>query len=122
MIDGARVRSILDEIIDPCSVNAGIPAGISKMGLVHAVRITSSASDGANVDVTIGVTEPGCMMAAPFAAQAYDRLLSEPGIDDVTIRIDTSTVWTDEDMQANFRTRLHAHRLLGQATQQSGRS
>ena len=56
-----RIRAALDDVRDPCSVVAGVPAGLAEMGLVRSLEVRDTP-DGAVVRVAIGVTEPTCLM------------------------------------------------------------
>ncbi len=38
-----RIRAALNEVQDPCSVVAGVPAGIVDMGLVRSLEVRSRA-------------------------------------------------------------------------------
>ena len=109
MIGEHEVRAVLNGIIDPCSSAAGCPAGLDEMGLVRAVEITP-VETGAAVRVVIGVTEYGCLMGAPFAAEAYKRLEMSPGVAVVTVELDQAFDWDRDDMSAAYRERLSQHR------------
>lgn len=103
------VRAVLDEIIDPCSVVAGAPAGIVAVGLVRHLRVTESA-DGARVEARIGVTEPGCMMGASFVVRARERLEALPGVAAVDIQLDHAGDWDPADIDPAYARRLAAVR------------
>jgi metal-sulfur cluster biosynthetic enzyme len=109
MIVERDVRAALNEIIDPCSSAAGCPAGLDEMGLVRAVEIAPTET-GAAVRVVIGVTEYGCLMGAPFAAEAYKRLETLPGVARVAVELDQAFDWDRDDMSAAYRERLSRHR------------
>lgn len=109
MITETRVRHILNTIIDPCSQVAGVPAGIDEFGLVRRVEVHQHP-DGADVRVTIGVTEPGCFMAVYFAEQASALLRAEAGVNVVDIALDLSGDWTPAEMSSNYRHRLETVR------------
>jgi metal-sulfur cluster biosynthetic enzyme len=109
MITESTVRATLNTIIDPCSSAAGCPAGLDEMGLVRTVDIRDVAA-GADVRVVIGVTEPGCLMSAPFATEAYKRLYALPGISAVTVELDMAFDWDLGDMSPDYQQRLQAHR------------
>jgi metal-sulfur cluster biosynthetic enzyme len=104
-----HVRDVLNRIHDPCSCAAGMPAGLVDMGLVRHVEVTD-AGDGARVHVTLRVTEPGCMMGAPFASEAAKRLGALPGVAAVEVSLDHVADWTPEDMTPEYRRRLEDHR------------
>jgi metal-sulfur cluster biosynthetic enzyme len=86
----AEVRAALDAVVDPCSVVAGAPAGLVQMGLVRALEL-SEGEAGATIRVRIGVTEPGCLMGASFAAQARAQLERLDGVVRVEIELTTRT-------------------------------
>lgn len=100
-----RIRAELDRITDPCSVAAGAPAGLVEMGLVRNLTVTP-APDGAEVRLTIAVTEPGCLMGAAFAAQARDRLSALAEIGAVLVDIDHDADWLPSDLTPAYRLRL----------------
>jgi metal-sulfur cluster biosynthetic enzyme len=105
----ARVRSALDEVRDPCSVAAGVPAGLVEMGLVRSLDVTDDA-DGATVRVAIGVTEPTCLMGPSFASGARERLLRVPGVARVVVQLSDDPGWSPLDMTPGYRTKLAEHR------------
>jgi metal-sulfur cluster biosynthetic enzyme len=109
------VLGILEEIVDPCSTAAGVPAGLVSMGLVRSIQLPSPATDG-TLRVTLTMTEPGCMMAAIFAENARERLAPLAGADGfhdvsgVEVALDASQVWEPDDMAPAYRSRLVAAR------------
>jgi metal-sulfur cluster biosynthetic enzyme len=105
----ATVLKVLDEIVDPCSAVAGAPIGIVSMGLVRRLSV-EPGSGGAAVRVRIGVTEPGCLMAAPFIVEARERLENLEGVSLVDVRVDTEDDWSPSDMSEEARARLEAVR------------
>lgn len=102
-----RIRSVLNDIIDPCSVAARAPAGLDDMGLVGSVEIRPGA-DGATVSVTIGTTHPFCMMAAIFMNEANRRIGELAGVRDVNIALDHGEIWTPSRMKPHYREQLEA--------------
>ena len=105
----ARVRAALDEVRDPCSVAAGVPAGIVEMGLVRSLEVTESRG-GAEVRVAIGVTEPTCLMGPSFASGARERLAAVPGVARVHVELSHELDWSPDDMTPEYRVRLIEHR------------
>jgi len=101
------VRRLLDEIIDPCSRNAGAPAGLDTMGLVRSVRITPVDRDLlVDVHVVLGLTEPGCLMGWAFLREAEKRLCGPRSIRSAVVRVDTETLWSPEFFDPEYRARL----------------
>lgn len=114
MISVAEVRAVLNSIVDPCSAAAGVPAGLCDMGLVHAVAVRDGPA-GRRVEITLGVTEPGCFMVGSFAAEARSRLLALDDVDAVDLTLDEGFDWSEEAMNPAYRTRLAAHRASGRS-------
>lgn len=110
----AQVRAALDAVVDPCSVVAGAPAGIVQMGLVRALELADGEA-GATIRVRIGVTEPGCLMGASFAAQARTQLERLDGVARVEIEFDHANDWMPSDMDGDYHRRLDAVRAARRA-------
>jgi metal-sulfur cluster biosynthetic enzyme len=114
-IDEETILLELDSIIDPCSEAAGAPAGIFTMGLVRSLQIVPGES-GAAIHLTIGVTEPGCLMGSAFAEGARVRLEKLPGVGAIKIDLDERLDWHPSDMLGAYREkleRIRAERRIG---------
>jgi metal-sulfur cluster biosynthetic enzyme len=109
MLDETQIRQALDTIIDPCSMASGLPCGIATMGLVRQVAITPG-ENGALVQVTIGLTEPTCLMGYIFLPQARAAITALPGVARADIQLVTNANWSEADMASNYRERLAAKR------------
>jgi metal-sulfur cluster biosynthetic enzyme len=109
-----EVRAALDAVVDPCSVVAGAPAGLVQMGLVRALELCEG-EPGATIRVHIGVTEPGCLMGASFAAQAHAQLEQLDGVARVEIELDHANDWMPDDMNRDYQRRLDAIRATRRA-------
>ncbi len=101
-----RIRGLLDEIQDPCSIAASVPMGLGEMGIVKEVRVES---DG-KVDIELRLTSPFCEMISYMTNEALAKVGSLPGVTGVTVRHDSGLEW-DHDMiapeaQARRRRRL----------------
>lgn len=110
----ATVRALLDRIPDPCSLSAGVPVGLERMGLVRAARV-EEGPDGAVVRVVVGVTDPSCFMGATFAAEAEHVLADLPGVARVEVALDDRFDWSPQDMAADYREELAARRAQRRA-------
>jgi metal-sulfur cluster biosynthetic enzyme len=108
--DVESVLLILNSIVDPCSLRSGVPAGLVDMGLVRDVRVQGGCGAPNTVSLRVGVTEPGCFMAAPFATEARERLLAVDNIDEVDIALIPWSDWSEEDLAPDYRRRLEAAR------------
>lgn len=100
-----RVSTRLNEIVDPCSVAAGAPAGLVEMGLIRRLEVV----DG-EVTVEVRVTHPSCMMAPVFLAQVQQLAGEVPGVTAIHASLDTGFDWTPNDMTPEYRARLSRHR------------
>ncbi len=114
MVSEEAIRSELNEILDPCSVVAGAPAGIEEMGLVRELTVTDCRG-GAAVVLSIGVTEPGCMMGASFAIKAKERLEAMPGVASIDVRLDHRADWEPADLDPAYAIRLEGVRAAKEA-------
>jgi len=103
------IRAELNEILDPCSVVAGAPAGLDEMGLVRGLSV-SEGPGGVAIEVRIGVTEPGCMMGASFAVRARERLEVLAGVVAVDVQLDHDADWEPADIDPAYAKRLAAIR------------
>lgn len=99
------VRRALDRITDPCSVAAGAPAGLSELGLVRDVAV-ADGPDGANIRVSIRLTDPVCMMGAAFLASARELLSGLDGVATAEVWLDERSDWIPADMDPSYRARL----------------
>jgi metal-sulfur cluster biosynthetic enzyme len=109
MIGERDVLATLNEITDPCSTAIGARAGLVDMGLVRDLRITA-VEGGASVSMTIGATDPGCLMINPVANEAQLRLEALPGVAEVWVTMDVTRDWVPADMTPEYRARLAALR------------
>ena len=99
------VWDALERIEDPCSVASGAPAGLVSMGLVRTVDV-EGPPESARVDVTLCITEPGCLMAAVFKKAAERDLADLPGVAEVEVQVDHGYIWDPSDMAEPYRERL----------------
>ena len=104
-----NVMQTLEAIIDPCSIASGAPGGLVSMGLVGDVSIREAAN-GAEVDVVLFVTEPGCMMSAFFQITAKQKLEDLSGIGSANVSIDYGHIWDPQQMTKEYRDKLTAYR------------
>lgn len=110
----ARVRGVLNGIIDPCSITAGVPAGMDDMGLISDIRVRDDAG-GQRVSVTFGLTDPTCMLLGAFANEARERLADLPGVTGVDVVLDHEMEWTPDRLAPHYQQRLTEHRAATRA-------
>ncbi|WP_082594352.1 metal-sulfur cluster assembly factor [Sphingomonas sp. Root710] len=108
------VRECLNGIVDPCSITTGAPAGLVDMGLVVKAELEARDEGGLRAVVEIGITHPFCMMAGVFLNEVRQRVGALDGIEEVAVSLDSDTVWTPDQMTADYRARLDAARAARQ--------
>lgn len=114
MSDSELVRRTLDSIIDPCSAAAGAPVGIVSMGLLRELSIAPGPA-GATVRVTLGLTEPTCLMGYAFVPQARALLAALPGVAAVEVRLEPNAGWSEADLAPAYRALLAERRAARSA-------
>ncbi len=95
-----QVIAALDEIVDPCSAAAGVPAGLAAMGIVDAVAI-----EGGSVTVRLLPTFAGCLFAGLFADEAERRIGALDWCQAIEVELAGDAVWTEERMSPVLRRR-----------------
>jgi metal-sulfur cluster biosynthetic enzyme len=108
MLDADTVRAAVNEVIDPCSRAAGVPAGLVDMGMITDIGVVDGP-DGAAVSVTIQMTEPTCIMGHAFIPAVRDRVRQLAGVGAVDVRLDLSFGWDPSRLDPGYRERLDAH-------------
>lgn len=94
------VWSGLDQVVDPCSVAAGAPAGLVTMGMVSRVVVHA---DERTAEVTIKLTHPSCFMAPFFLQQVRSELASIDELQRVDVDLDEAWDWTPAEMDPDYR-------------------
>ncbi|MGW1711871.1 metal-sulfur cluster assembly factor [Streptomyces sp. NPDC002156] len=105
-----RVREVLNTIVDPCSITAGVPAGMDDMGLISDIRISDDGTGGRRIGVKFGLTDATCMLLGAFSNEAHERLGALPGVTGVEVTLDTEMEWTPDMLAPHYRQRLAEHR------------
>ena len=79
----------LKEVYDP-----EIPVNIVDLGLVYDLVIDQLPDDsGRKVQMKMTLTAPGCGMGPAIAADAQNRILALPGIDDASVEVVWDPPW-----------------------------
>jgi metal-sulfur cluster biosynthetic enzyme len=102
----AQILQTLNCIIDPCSAASAIPAGLVDMGLIRELSIEPGEDGGWRCRVKLCVTHALCMMTGVFINEIERRLGELTDVADVTVELDHSTIWTEELMSHDYRSRL----------------
>ncbi|KUN74976.1 metal-sulfur cluster assembly factor [Streptomyces griseoruber] len=105
-----RVREVLNTIVDPCSITAGVPAGMDDMGLISDIRVGDDGAGGQRIGVTFGLTDATCMLLGSFANEARERLAGLPGVTAVDVTLDHDMEWTPDMLAPDYQRRLTEHR------------
>jgi phenylacetate-CoA oxygenase PaaJ subunit len=94
----ARLWSALAEIDDP-----EMPVNLVDLGLIYGVTV-----DGGRVHVRLTFTAMGCPASDMIMADIRERLLAEPGIEDVHLDVVWDPPWTSDRLTADGREALRA--------------
>jgi len=96
-----QVWDVLRTCYDP-----EIPVNIVDLGLVYDMRVTPSASGGNRVDVRMTLTAPGCGMGNFIGADARQKLLALPGVEEADVEIVWDPPWNPQMISPEGRERL----------------
>jgi metal-sulfur cluster biosynthetic enzyme len=107
----ALVRSVADEVYDPCGMAQGLRIGLAEMGLVREVAADPGV-DGWEVRLRLRLTSPGCQYFFYFQQELEARLLGHPGVAKVSVNWDGGMEWTPEDLAASARSKIQARQHL----------
>lgn len=105
-----RVREVLNTIVDPCSITAGVPAGMDDMGLIGDIEVSADGAGGWRIGVKFGLTDATCMLLGAFANEARERLGGLPGVTGVDVTLDHEMEWTPDMLSPDYQRRLAEHR------------
>ena len=99
--DEKAIWEILKTCYDP-----EIPVNIVDLGLVYDVKSTPLPSGRSRVDVKMTLTAMGCGMGPAIAAQARDRLLTVPGVEEADVQIVWDPPWNQSMITEAGKKRL----------------
>lgn len=88
-----QARLVLRRVKDP-----DLNINIVDLGLIYEVHV-----NGANVQVDISLTSPGCPSGPEIMGEAEQQLRLIPGIGDVTMNLVWSPPWTPERIEPRVR-------------------
>lgn len=94
----SQLLEMLRDVEDP-----EIPVSVVDLGLIVGLQERAG-----HVDVRITFTSMGCPGMDFILDDVRGRLLSEPGISDVSIEIVWDPIWTKERLSADARLQLRA--------------
>ena len=90
------VRVALRRVKDP-----ELNLNIIDLGLVYDIRV-----DGANVTIDMSLTSPGCPSGAEIMGDAEQRVREIPEVEDVTMNLVWSPMWSPERIEPRVRAYL----------------
>jgi metal-sulfur cluster biosynthetic enzyme len=93
-----RIWLALAEINDP-----EMPVNLVDLGLIYGLTV-----DGGRVCVRLTFTAMGCPATEMLMGDVRERLLAEPGIDDVRLEVVWDPPWTSARLTADGREALRA--------------
>lgn len=97
----ANVWAALRTCFDP-----EIPVNIVDLGLIYDMRITPLDAEGSRVDVKMTLTAPGCGMGTYIAADARDKILALPGVDEADVAVVWDPPWSPQMISPEGREKL----------------
>lgn len=101
-----EVREALNRVIDPCSVTAGVPIGLTDMGLVENIHV-----NGGVVSVDLVPTSVSCLLVGVFAEKAEAQIRGLPWVNEATVSLVAGEdAWTEERMAPSSRQMLEDRR------------
>ena len=92
-ITADQARLVLRRVKDP-----ELNLNIVDLGLIYEVHGT-----GANVQIDMSLTSPGCPSGPEIMGEAEQQLRTIPGIGDVTMNLVWSPPWTPERIEPRVR-------------------
>src|SRR6266480_4232219 len=83
---GPVTEQIVQDTLRNC-YDPEIPVNIVDLGLVYGVQIEPLPSGRSRVSVQMTLTAPGCGMGGSIAAEAENKLLNTPGVEEAHVQI-----------------------------------
>lgn len=96
VVSDDQVRLALRRVKDP-----ELNLNIMDLGLVYDIKV-----EGANVNVDMTLTSPGCPSGPEIMTEAEKEIRSLPGVEDVTVNLVWTPFWTPEKMEPRVRAYL----------------
>ncbi|MBI5773285.1 MAG: putative Fe-S cluster assembly protein SufT [Verrucomicrobia bacterium] len=95
-------ESLVWEVLKTC-YDPEIPVNIVDLGLVYDLGIEPMASGNKKVFVKMTLTAPGCGMGATIAADAQQKLLALPDVEDASVEVVWDPPWHQSMITAEGR-------------------
>jgi len=97
----ANVWAALKTCFDP-----EIPVNIVDLGLIYDMQIRAGEGEGSRVDIKMTLTAPGCGMGTYIAADARDKILALPGVEDADVQVVWDPPWSPHMISPEGREKL----------------
>ncbi|HYW51176.1 MAG TPA: metal-sulfur cluster assembly factor [Gemmatimonadaceae bacterium] len=91
-----QAKLVLRRVKDP-----ELNLNIVDLGLIYDIQV-----DGADINVDMSLTSPGCPSGPEIMGEAEKQLLTVPGVGDVKINLVWSPPWTPDRIEPRVRTYL----------------
>ena len=103
--EGPADENEIWEMLKTC-YDPEIPVNIVDLGLVYDVKLTPLPSSRTRVDMKMTLTAMGCGMGPAIAAQARNRLLTVPGVEEADVQIVWDPPWNQSMITEAGKKRL----------------
>lgn len=97
-VDSVDILGILKTCFDP-----EIPVNIVDLGLVYDTVVETGSGGGKKVSVKMTLTAPGCGMGPSIAADAQQKILALPSVEEATVEIVWDPPWHQSMITAEGR-------------------
>lgn len=91
-----QAKLVLRRVKDP-----ELNLNIVDLGLIYDIQV-----DGADINVDMSLTSPGCPSGPEIMGEAEKQLLTMPGVGEVKINLVWSPPWTPDRIEPRVRTYL----------------
>jgi metal-sulfur cluster biosynthetic enzyme len=109
-VDLDRVSEALQQVLDPCSVGRGVPAGLVDMGMVKGMALGATPDGRSLLTLELRITSPACTFQPYFEQRVREQLATVAQLDEVRIEWDREFDWSDDDMSPGLKQRLRQKR------------
>ena len=114
----AAVKQLVNDVVDPCSMAAGVPLGLGDMGIVQGVDV----DEGGTVRIELLPTFPACRFVPIFQEEIERRIAAVPWVSRVIVTIASADqLWDESRMTQAGRLKL-LERRSGASDERMGRS
>ena len=91
-----QVKAALRKVKDP-----ELNLNIIDLGLIYAINV-----EGSKVSIDMSLTSPGCPSGPEIMSGAEQQVRSIPGVDDVTVNLVWSPLWSPDRIEPRIRAYL----------------